>query len=208
MCSPELAEEMKEQGPTRLVNDKGEYSRSISATAALKGDDSIVSAKSERRLGFRQCDLIASKKRQESSSQVRSPNRDNNNNDSYVSSVGDSNDSSSNVFGRPAGAYSDKNSAHTAHKSAIRTDGLHGPSPIVRAPSIEATMVPTPDHEVKGAYLLENYKLPFQSGPTETELAHSQTGSEGGLTLGLPVQAPHKEQILGSRRPQKESWQP
>ena len=30
----------------------------------------------------------------------------------------------------------------------------------------------------------------------DAELAHSQTGSEGGLTLSLPVQAPPKEQLL------------
>lgn len=59
------------------------------------------------------------------------------------------------------------------------------------SPMIESSLIPNPDHEVRGAYQLENDKSSHSAvaAPSEAELAHSQTGSDGGsIRLNLPPQ--------------------
>ena len=93
----------------------------------------------------------------------------NNNNEHYISSVdGDSQDSARDVG------------------NAQPVDGASNAAPL-----IQTQQVPTLDHEVKGAYQLASDKnqlvKPTPANAEEAELAHSQTGSEGGLTLSLPL---------------------
>ena len=95
---------------------------------------------------------------------VPSPINENNNNDSYISSVGDSADSASNVHGVGAGTSSPKsngdliNSARKSGKSEDRKSAGGGAGSMIFSPLIESAVVPTLDHEIRGAYQLENDK--------------------------------------------------
>ena len=120
-------------------------------------------------------------------------NNENNNNESYISSVGDSADSASNVHVVAAASSSPKSSdlVNSARKSGRSEDRLGGGTTApMFTPLIESAIAPTLDHEIKGAYQLENDKTVVTTGAAATsdaEIAHSQIGSEGGLTLSMPT---------------------
>lgn len=150
--------------------------------------------------------LVASKSKRSPPSQQAVDLNENNNNESYLSSVGDSADSASNVHvcagvdSSPTGS----GRANSARKSAGMVDDRKTAMPaMMLAPLIEPSIVPTLEHERKGAYQLVSDKtLQYKTAgakvsqsvsAAEAELAHSQIGSEGGLTLSLPMQAPPKD---------------
>ena len=109
----------------------------------------------------------------------------NNNNESYLSSVGDSQDSASNVQVCVAAASSPNNSgANSARKSLGPPEDRKGTK---QSMLIESAIAPTLDHEVTGAYQLQPHFPAQVRAENEAELANSQTGSEGKLTLSLPV---------------------
>ena len=186
----EVEEEKKEVAPVTL------HGRSTSATAEIKSTEVVVPKK---KLELRQVSA---------DNFVPSPINENNNNESYISSVGDSADSASNVHGVGAGLVGTSspksngdliNSARKSGKSEDRKSAGGGGS-MIFSPLIESAVVPTLDHEIRGAYQLENDKsnqqMQMPPSVSDAELANSQMGSEGGLTLNLPMQTPPREQLL------------
>ena len=123
---------------------------------------------------------------------------ENNNNESYISSVGDSVDSASNVHVVAAASSSPKSdrmckSGRSEDRISARVTAL------MLTPLIESAIAPTLDHEIKGTYQLESDKttpITAAVATSDAEIAHSQMGSEGGLTLSMPTQTPPKEQLL------------
>ena len=111
---------------------------------------------------------------------------ENNNNDSYLSSVGDSADSASNVHVVAVGSPKSGDLVNSARKSAGKLSdraasvGVVKTTALLLTPMIDSAVVPTPDHEIKGSYQLESDKsmdkdmLPLASSTNEAEMcAHS-----------------------------------
>lgn len=97
-------------------------------------------------------------KKERSSDLARLSLIENNNNESYISSVGDSADSASNAHVIAASASSPKSSdlVNSARKSAglseDRNKATGNNSAMMHPPLIESAVVPTLEHEVKGSY--------------------------------------------------------
>ena len=103
---------------------------------------------------------------------------ENNNNESYISSVGDSADSASNVHVVAAASSSPKSSdmVNSARKSGRSEDRIGaGSTALMLQPLIESAIAPTLDHENKSAYQLENDKTAPVTGvaTSDAEIAHS-----------------------------------
>ena len=77
---------------------------------------------------------------------------ENNNNESYISSVGDSADSASNVHVACVAAASSSPKSDKICKSGRSEDRIGtGGTALMFTPLIESTIAPTLDHEIKGA---------------------------------------------------------
>jgi len=95
---------------------------------------------------------------------------ENNNNESYISSVGDSADSFSNI---PAGTSSPKIEMVNSARKSGRSEDRRGGAACLFSPLIEPSVFPTLDHELKGAYQLVADKTLQMPTAGEGELAQS-----------------------------------